>query len=184
MGGIRFRRCDGLDERGVYECGGDGHEAGDADDYAAVAFETEEFSFYAFEDASRDAHPITLSEVQLGDGEIKKLFVLCTGYGYEVLHVGFRYGEGRVGFPVHVIAGRDRCLQFFFESVYGVSAAMHEEQVVDHRNGLFDALPVATDQDGFLHGQEVFDSIPVEIFFKKHLPTIGYSHHVPSFFIS
>lgn len=162
--------------------GGDGHEAGDADDQAAVAAEAEEFALGAFEDAAGDAHAVAFLQGYFGQREIEQLLVLRTGHGDEVAHFAFGHGERQASLAVHIETHRDAAFQLLFETVDCLPGGMREEQIVHYGEQAFHPFPVAVEYDHLLHGQEIAYAFRVEVLFELELAAVRDTQDIPLFF--
>lgn len=184
---VFFRRLfagggDALHEGGMDKGGGDGHEAGNADDQPAVAAETEEFALRAFEDTARDAHTVAFLKGYFGQGEIEQLFVLRTGHGYEVAHFALGHSERLCRLAVHIETHRHAAFQLLLEGIDALAGGVGKDQIVHHGEEALDALPAAVGHEHLLHGQEIANALCIEVLLELELAAVRDTQDIPLFF--
>lgn len=177
-----FGWWEGLHQGGVDEGCGDGHEAGDADDQAAVAAEAYNLALDSLEDAAGDTHAVAFFHGHLGGRKIEQLFVLRSGHGNEVAHFAFGHGERQASLAVHIETHRDAAFQLLFETVDCLPGGMREEQIVHYGEQAFHPFPVAVEYDHLLHGQEIAYAFRVEVLFELELAAVRDTQDVPLIF--
>ncbi len=156
--------------------GGNGNEAFDIDEHAAVALDSDKYALGTSECAADDAHAFAFGEIARVGVEVDEFLVIGACYLDKVFHLVSGHGNGFVGLAVHDVADGQVGRHLVILHVTGRD--VDEDEVVHAGHESLDHHAVAF-LAAVLHGHEIGNAAGVQVFLDLELTVIGHADGKP-----